>query len=238
MNGFLDIYTILFLVLAVVVFLRLRNVLGRRTGHERPPFDPYTRPDSPKGEPPAGGRDKVVPLPQKGPRPAGEAPVRADRWKAHARPGSALARTFDACAEVDRQFDPGRFLDGARTAYEMIVTAFAAGDRRMLQPLLSREVYDGFLEAIAERESRAEAIETTFIGIDRAEFVDAALKGTVAQLTVRFVSKLISVTRDRSGEVIDGDEKAIHDVTDIWTFARDLSSANPNWKLVATEAAV
>lgn len=240
MNGFLDIYTIVFLVLAVIVFLRLRNVLGRRTGHERPPFDPYTRtrPDSPNAETPANRGDKVVPLPQKSAPAAGEKPIRADRWKAHARAGSALARHFDSFAELDRQFDPGRFLDGAKLAYEMIVTAFAAGDRKALQPLLSPEVYDGFLEAIAERESHGQSIETTFIGIDKAEFVDAGLKGTLAQITVRFVSKLISATRDRAGKIIEGDDKAIHDVTDIWTFARDLSSADPNWKLIATEAAV
>ena len=236
MNGFLDIYTILFLIVAVVVFVRLRSVLGRRTGHERPPFDPYTRPERPAGETGTNSRDKVVQLPKHANKPAGEED-KPDPWKGFAKPGSSLARALSAFAEVDRRFDPGKFLDGSRSAYEMIVTAFAAGDRKTLQPLLGREVYDGFIEAISARESRGETIDSDFIGIEKAEIVDGALRGTMAQLTVKFVSELISVTRSKSGEVIDGDPKAIRDVTDIWTFARDLASSNPNWKLVATEAA-
>lgn len=236
MNGFLDIYTILFLIVAVVVFVRLRSVLGRRTGHERPPFDPYTRPESPAGDAGTKTRDKVVQLPKRGGKPSREE-EKPDRWKGFARPGSSLARTLSGFAEVDPRFDPGKFLDGAKGAYEMIVTAFAAGDRKTLQPLLGREVYDGFLEAISARENRGERIDSDFIGIEKAEILDGALKGTMAQLTVKFVSELISVTRSKSGEVIEGDPKAIRDVTDIWTFARDLASSNPNWKLVATEAA-
>lgn len=236
MHGFLDIYTILFLVIAVVVFVRLRSVLGRRTGHERPPFDPYTRPKSPAGEAPTNAPDKVVQLPKRSEKPAREE-EKPDRWKGFARPGSSLARTLSAFAAIDSRFDPHKFLDGAKTAYEMIVTAFAAGDRKSLQPLLSHEVYDGFLEAITAREDRGETIASDFIGIEKAEIVDGALKGTMAQLTVKFVSELISVTRSKAGEAIDGDPKAIREVTDIWTFARDLASSNPNWKLIATEAA-
>ena len=236
MNGFLDIYTILFLVVAVVIFMRLRSVLGRRTGHERPPFDPYTRPEGPAGDAATNGRDKVMQLPKRSDKAAREE-EKPDRWKGFAKPGSSLARTLSGIADIDPRFDPRKFLDGATTAYEMIVTAFAAGDRKTLQPLLGREVYDGFLEAISARESCGETIESDFIGIEKAEIVDGALKGTMAQLTVKFVSELISVTRSNSGEVIDGDPKAIRDVTDIWTFARDLALPNPNWKLVATEAA-
>jgi predicted lipid-binding transport protein (Tim44 family) len=236
MNGFFDIYTILFLIVAVVVFVRLRSVLGRRTGHERPPFDPYTRPESPAADAGTSARDKVVQLPKRTEKPSREE-EKPDRWKGYARPGSSLARTLSAFVEVDPRFEPGKFLDGARAAYEMIVTAFAAGDRKTLQPLLGREVYDGFLEAISAREGRGETIDSDFIGIEKAEIVDGALKGTMAQLTVKFVSELISVTRSKSGEIIEGDPKAIRDVTDIWTFSRDLASSNPNWKLVATEAA-
>lgn len=241
MDGILDIYTILFLVLAVVIFLRLRSVLGRRTGNERQPFDPYTRTESPNAESSSSARDKIVPLPRKHDSnrnaPDAETPAGQNRWAGFAKQGSALAKTFNAFAEIDPRFDPREFLEGAKTAYEMIVTAFAAGDSKTLQPLLGKEVHDGFATAIDERARRGETIESTFIGIEKTEIVDAALKGTAAQVTVKFVSELISVTRNKAGEVIDGDEKAIQDVTDIWTFARDLSSSNPNWKLVATEAA-
>ena len=117
----------------------------------------------------------------------------------------------------------------------MIVTAFAEGDRKSLKNLLSREVYDGFVSAIAQREGRGETIEFRFVGIDKAEITDAALKGGTEQVTVRFHSKLISATHDKTGAVIDGDPVHVGDVTDIWTFARDINSRDPNWKLVATE---
>jgi predicted lipid-binding transport protein (Tim44 family) len=229
-----DIYSIIFLALAVFIFLRLRSVLGQRTGRERPPYDPYSTRDAVR---PSG--DKVVALPGRNaeapPRPVEiEEPV--ERWKDIAEPGSTLAASLDAIAREDESFDAKHFLTGARTAYEMIVTAFAEGDRRALKNLLSREVYEGFDAAISEREKRGEKVETRFVSIDRADIIAAELRGRTAQITVRFVSKLVSVTRDRSGAVIEGNPDKVTEVTDVWTFARDLSSRDPNWKLVATEA--
>ncbi len=125
---------------------------------------------------------------------------------------------------------------GGRAAYEMIVTAYAAGDRRQLKDLLAREVYEGFETAIREREQRGEKIESRFVSIEAAEIIAAELRGKTAQITVRFVSQLVSVTRDRAGAVIDGSPDKVTTVTDVWTFARDISSRDPNWKLVATEA--
>jgi predicted lipid-binding transport protein (Tim44 family) len=118
----------------------------------------------------------------------------------------------------------------------MIVTAYASGDRRSLKNLLSPEVYEGFEAAIAEREGRGEAVDTRFVSIDTAEIIGAEQRGGVAQITVRFVSQLISATRDRAGTVIDGSPEKVTEVTDVWTFARDVASRDPNWKLVATEA--
>ena len=117
----------------------------------------------------------------------------------------------------------------------IIVTAFAEGDRTRLKQLLSREVYDGFVSAIGQRETRGETIEFKFVGIDKAEITEASLKNTTAQITVRFLSKLISATHDKDGKVIDGDPIHVGDVTDIWTFARESTARDPNWKLVATE---
>lgn len=234
---FNDITTIIFLVLAVVIFFRLRSVLGRRTGNERPPFDPYSAPERDNG---AGGPaqdDNVIPLPgqaapQGGPSPA---PTSATLDKV-APEGSALNQALRQILSVDRSFEPQGFLQGARAAYEMIVTAFANGDRKTLKNLLSKEVYDGFVAAISDRESRGETIESTFVGIDKADIVEAALKGSTAQVTVKFRSELISATRDRDGAIVDGDPNAVSDVTDIWTFARDTTSRDPNWRLVATES--
>jgi predicted lipid-binding transport protein (Tim44 family) len=240
MDGFVDIYTIIFLVLAVVIFLRLRSVLGRRTGSERPPFDPYSRREAPRA---AAGDDKVITLPSRrqadgteGQPTGGIATATEERIKTLAPEGSSLNAALRAIAAADRSFDPDAFLNGAKAAYEMIVTAFAEGDRKSLKNLLSKEVYDGFVSAIAQRESRGETIEFRFVGIDKAEITDASLKGATEQVTVRFQSKLISATHDKNGAVIDGDPVHVGDVTDIWTFARETSSRDPNWKLVATES--
>jgi predicted lipid-binding transport protein (Tim44 family) len=229
-----DIYTIIFLALAVFIFLRLRSVLGQRTGRERPPYDPYSARDAVR---PAPG-DKVVALPGRAPdtQKPSEPVEPADRWKGIAEPGSALASGLDAVAREDKSFDAQQFVTGARAAYDMIVTAFAAGDRRELKGLLGREVYDGFDAAIEEREQRGETVETKFVSIDGADLVAAEVRGKTAQVTVRFQSQLVSVTRDKDGAVIDGNPDKVTDVTDVWTFARDITSRDPNWKLVATEA--
>lgn len=230
-----DIYTIIFLALAVFIFLRLRSVLGQRTGRERPPYDPYSARDTVRGS----ANDKVVTLPgrptEPAPRPV-EVEQPGERWKGVAESGSTLATGLDAIVAADPSFDAKHFLAGARAAYEMIVTAFAEGDRRQLRNLLSREVYEGFDAAIGERESRGETSETRFVSIDAATITAAEQRGRTSHVTVRFVSKLVSVTRDRSGAVIDGSADKVTDVTDVWTFARDVSSRDPNWKLVATEA--
>ena len=232
-----DIYTIIFLALAVFIFLRLRSVLGQRTGRERPPYDPYSTRDAVRSP----ATDKVVTLPPRPAEPAPSRPVEApppptDRWKDFAESGSAVTAGLDAVAAADPSFDVKHFISGARTAYEMIVTAFAGGDRRQLRSLLSREVYDGFDAAIGERERRSETAETRFVSIDGSTITGAELRGRTAQITIRFVSKLISATRDRSGTVIEGSAEKVTDVTDVWTFARDVSSRDPNWKVVATEA--
>ena len=195
MSEAFDIYTLLFLVLAVVIFIRLRNVLGRRTGNERQPFDPPETRAGPQRE--------------------------------------ALTQLMRA----DPSFDPNHFLDGAKTAYEMIVMSFAEGDEASLKQLLSAEVFEGFESAIRERETRGEKVESNLVGINKADIIESDVKKNTAYVTVKFVSELISVTRDAEGEVVEGDPKKVREVTDIWTFARDISSKNPNWKLVATESA-
>jgi predicted lipid-binding transport protein (Tim44 family) len=138
---------------------------------------------------------------------------------------------------ADPSFDPGPFLDGAKTAYELVVTAFAEGNEATLKQLLSTEVLEGFERAITEREQRGEKLESNLVGIAKADIIEAEVKKKQAYVTVKFVSELISVTRDADGEVIEGDPKKVREVTDIWTFSRDITSRNPNWKLVATEAA-
>ncbi len=232
----MDIYTIIFLALAVFIFLRLRSVLGQRTGSERPPYDRTTR------EVLRGTQDNnVVPVPGTVINQSSSAPTAdvtsSDRWKNLAEPGTPLASGLDAIATQDSSFDPGHFLSGARNAYEMIVLAFANGDRRTLKDLLSSDVYESFDAAIKDRERLEQKTETRFVSIDKVELIGAELRDGAEQLTVRFISQMISVTRDKTGAIVDGNPEKISDITDVWTFARDISSRDPNWKLVGTGSA-
>ena len=235
----MDIYTIIFLALAVFIFLRLRNVLGQRTGSERPPYDRTAR-NVVQGAP--DSNNNVVPIPgavidQAPLAPTAEVTPPTDRWKGLAEAGTPLAQGLDAIAVLDSSFDPRHFLSGARSAYEMIVLAFANGDRRALKDLLSSEVYDSFEAVIKDREKREQKTETRFVSIDKAELVGAEARDRSAQLTVRFVSQMISVTRDKAGTIVDGNPDKVTDITDVWTFARDATSRDPNWKLVGTGSA-
>jgi predicted lipid-binding transport protein (Tim44 family) len=227
---FFDFGTIFFLVAAVVIFFQLRNVLGRRTGNERQPFDPYT---AGRAKEAAAKPDNVVSLPRK--RAAGEEDDTYASIDAFAKPDTDINKGLRAIKDADASFEPKTFVDGAKMAYEMIVMAYADGDRKTLKNLLSKDVYDGFVSAIADRESRAEKIQSSFVGIDKADLISAEMKGGEAHLTLRIVSELISATRDKAGEVIDGDPETVAEVKDVWTFARDTRSRDPNWKLVATE---
>jgi predicted lipid-binding transport protein (Tim44 family) len=229
-----DIYTIIFLALAVFIFLRLRNVLGQRTGTERPPFDRAAR-DVVQGAPDSN----VVPMPgsvidQPSSAPTADVTPTADRWKGIAESGTPLAAGLDSILAQDASFDPRHFISGAKGAYEMIVLAFANGDRRALKDLLSSEVFESFDAVIKDREKNEQKTETRFVSIDKAELVNAEVRDRNAQLTVRFVSQMISVTRDKSGAIVDGNAEKVSDITDVWTFARDISSRDPNWKLVGT----
>jgi predicted lipid-binding transport protein (Tim44 family) len=235
-----DIYTIIFLALAVFIFLRLRNVLGQRTGSERPPYDRPAR-NVVQG-PQDNNNNNVVPVPgavidQAPLAPTAEVTPPTDRWKGLTEPGTPLALGLDAIAAQDSSFDPRHFISGARSAYEMIVLAFANGDRRALKDLLSSEVYDSFEAVIKDREKREQKTETRFVSIDKAELVGAESREKSAQLTIRFVSQMISVTRDKAGTIVDGNPDKVTDITDVWTFARDTTSRDPNWKLVGTGSA-
>ena len=242
MSEAFDIYTLLFLVLAVVIFIRLRNVLGRRTGNERPPYDPYTTPEAKRAGAPEAN-EPVVALPRGR---SARAPVEASapsmedietRLGRYATKDSPLGQSLTSLMRADPGFDPAPFVDGAKMAYEAIVMAFAEGDEATLEQLLGTDVFEGFQRAIRERETRGEKVLSSLVGIDKADIIEVEVKNRTAYVTVKFVSELISVTRDADGEVIEGDPKKVREVTDIWTFAREVASKNPNWKLVATEAA-
>ncbi|MBV9066453.1 MAG: Tim44 domain-containing protein, partial [Methylobacteriaceae bacterium] len=161
----------------------------------------------------------------------------AERWRDLAEPDSRAAQGLDAIAGAEPGFDPRAFLAGAKSAYEMIVTAFAKGDAATLRRLLADDVYESFTHAMSDREARGERVEMTFVSLEKVLIDDAQVKGSLAQMTVRFLSKLITATYDKAGVVIDGSPERVVDMTDIWTFAREIGSRDPNWRLVATETA-
>ena len=221
---FIDI--IFFAMVAAFLVLRLRSVLGRRTGEERQrPTDFGRRPDVSRGDVrndpnrTDGPPDNVVTLP--------------DRGKAVRTDGPAAAGLARIQAS-DPSFDEARFLQGARGAFEMIVTAFANGDRDTLRPLTSGEVFANLERAMRERETAGHTFDSTLVGIKDAELVAADLDGREARITVKFVSEQVNVTRDAEGQTIAGSASAVDEVTDLWTFMRDTRSRDPNWLLVAT----
>ena len=233
MSGDFSSYDIiLFALVAAFLILRLRSVLGRRDGHEPRGTDPFKR--STSGEP---ADDKVVHLPNRS-EPANE-PYEQPDLSDEVREAAEATGVDGGVAQIklaDPQFDKEEFLSGARIAFEMVLGAYAAGDTASLKPLLSPEVYGNFEQSIRDREQAGESLEITLVGIRVAEVVEAYMAGRTAHLTIKFVSEQTSVTRNETGEILDGDPESWSEVTDYWTFARDTRSRDPNWMLVATGA--
>ncbi|MBM3550173.1 MAG: Tim44 domain-containing protein [Alphaproteobacteria bacterium] len=217
---------IVFAALAVFVIWKLRSVLGMRVDRDTPPARFAPRPAAPAA---------VAPVQSAAPVAAAARPSGAERWEGVAEKGVASAWSgLDAIAASDPSFDGKAFLSGARRAYELIVTAFAKGDRETLKPLLSQDVFDGFSAEIARREQQGETMETAVVAIDSSTVDAARAIAGRNEVTVRFVARLMSERRDRAGETIDGGQT--RRVIERWTFARDPKAGDPNWKLVATQA--
>ena len=230
-------------LVAVFLILRLRSVLGKRTGNERPPArDPFTPPAPPTATPRVGdapanqGNDNVVPLPTANapaPRPSlttsGPGGIRATVMPT-ATAGVAAIRA------ADPSFEPIGFSGGARAAFTTIVEAFAKGDTAALRPLLDGPTFSSFESAIRGRIERKEKAETTLIGFEASDVAAAELQGTNASVTVRFVSEQINVLRNADGQIIDGNPNEVQKVIDLWTFRRDTKSSDPNWLLIKTES--
>jgi len=208
---------ILFAMVAAFLVLRLRSVLGRRTGNEQPRDSVLRRAEA--------SADKVVALGNRSPAPPPVVP---------APPADAVAAGLERIRSADPGFDPGQFLEGARAAFEMIVGAFAAADKARLRPLLSDEVYTPFAAAIAERAAAGETLETRIITLKRLDITEAGLTGRMARITVKFVSDQINVLRAHDGSIVDGDPDHAVEKTDFWSFARDTRASDPNWVLEAT----
>ncbi|WP_336278767.1 Tim44/TimA family putative adaptor protein [Bartonella sp. CB175] len=224
-----DVILVIALVIMVVVFVQLRNVLGKRIGFEKPPFDPYS--SRSKKQIDAETDDNVISFPHQ----VNSQKSDFSDIDAISPEGSALNNGLRAIRQGDPNFSPQSFIKGAQIAYEMIVTAFAKGDRDQLKMLLSHDVFESFCAAIDRREENNERVEFTFVGINKIEFVAAKMQEKEQFLTVRIVSEIISVTYNAQGECIDSDPNTIVEIRDVWTFVRNSLSSDPNWKLCATE---
>ena len=235
-----NIITLFFLIVAALIFLNLRSVLGKRTGTEKPPFDPYNRDQREMERQSRPGDDgKVITLPRRDQQAQPQPDQMSNRYDAiddFAQPGTELNAQLRRVYDADPGFDPRQFVDGAKAAYEMIVQAFAEGDRKSLKTLLSSDVYQGFDQAITAREKAGEKVKSTFVGIEKAEISNARLEGSEVTITMRIVSQLISATYNAAGEVIEGNAEDVIEVVDSWSFARDTRSRDPNWKLVETQS--
>ncbi len=258
-EGFIEI--IFFAMVAVFIILRLRSVLGRRTGHQRPQDSRFSRAANSDD---ANSKDNIITLPDRSedddeteeeakfseatasPN-AGAAEYRASERRGDAAdandpvandplPHGPLAKGIAQIQMGDRSFEPNSFISGSRTAYDIILTSFASGDTDTLRALLGDDVYDGFQRAIRARDTRKETLETTVVAAESTEIVEAGASGRNAEVTVKFSSEIVNVTRDAEGEVVSGDARDVQHVTDYWTFVRDLKSRDPNWKLVATRS--
>lgn len=229
-------YEILFLALvAGFLILRLRSVLGQKTGNEDAARWRSTRAQPAPGKMP----ENVTPLPGR-PAPAELPPAPGAATPpplpGMGAPANALEAGIAQIRSADPSFDPRGFAGGAKAAFEMIVQSFAQGDTASLRPLLSDEVYENFAGAIRERQRLQHTLETTLVAIRAADIVEARLNGRTAEVSVKFVSEQANVTRDARGQVIDGAPNAVSTVTDIWTFARNTRSSDPNWALIGTAA--
>ena len=196
---YLDI--LILAVIAGLVLLRLRSVLGRRTGHEKTDTSRFTY-----EEPQKNKEEEIIKIqPNVDPKP------KADGW-----------------------FDQKDFLNGASNAYELIVTNFENGNKAALKPFLSESVMSSFEEVIEQRNANEEKVEFNFIGIESSEIVHKDLKSNPMEVTVRFISEMITCIKNSKDEVISGSLNQVQKITDIWTFSKNKNSKNPNWLLVAT----
>ncbi len=221
-EGFAYIDILFFAMVAAFIALRLRSVLGRRTGQERRRTEGFgeVRND--------GSTDNVVPIGDRGiATPENDLAI-------DALSDETVKAGLMSIRQVDHSFDLQQFLSGARLAFEMIVESYAAGDKDSLRPLLAEQVFRGFARAIDERVAVEQSLDTQLIMVSDPKVLEAKLDGTLASVTLRFESEQVNIVHDRDGNVVEGDPGQAEDVIDIWTFERNTENEDPNWILTET----
>lgn len=208
---FIDI--LIFAVIAVLLVLRLRSVLGQRTGYEEPQ-------DKQEKESFADKPNAPIPFP-----------------KAADKSAKISGNGLDVLRRADRQFNENEFIRGATAAFNMILTAFAEGDQAQLKQLLNYELLQSFMQTIHDRTAAKETLEITVNDIREVSILNVELADSVASITVHFHTSQTRIARDEHGDVMDDSDIESRDFIDIWTFERDLTLADLNWKLAETESA-
>ena len=221
-TGGFPVDLVLFGMIAAFLVLRLRSILGRRTGFERPPQFQAPQAGAPIGTPVIEGRAEPASPPAAG--------------RTLPNPSTPLGETLMRMKALDPSFDPAAFLDGAERAFRLIVGGFASGDRASLRPLLSEDVFRSFDQAIAAREAAGHVQVSEIRAVPTAAIETAELRGTDAHIGVRFVSDQVSLTHDSAGQPVAGTD-AVTEITDIWTFERALRTSDPTWRVVAVRGA-
>lgn len=224
-----DLLTLVILAaVAAFLLLKLRNVLGERSGFENP--EEFRRNAGQDGA--EQGGENVVAMPTRG---DGRDDSDEDIFL-YTEPETDLGKALKAIKTADRDFDVREFMDGAKAAYEMLLTAYETGDKDTLKQFLTAEVYDAFGAAIDERKARNLSTDMRFVGIRTAEPVSASFdpETQVGEVTVRYVAEVVTAVRDANGEVIEGDPSVVRRTADTWTYSRRLNQNDPNWRLAAT----
>ena len=224
----MDIITLIFMGLAVFVGWQLWSILGQTTGHEKPPRTPMGPPPTQEQIPANENRRPAD-------DPVGLSDLPINRWAGFAAAGSEQEDGLNAIARIEDDFNVAVFVEGAKAAYEMIVVAFARGDRQTLKEFVAKDVFESFDQVLKEREQNGERAENTFVSIDKAKISRVEVTDKTAFITVAFQSKMISYVQDQEGRIIEGNPGEVVDVADVWTFSRRLAQRDPNWSLVATE---
>lgn len=223
-QGFQFFDLILLAMVAIFILLRLRGVLGTRTGHEKPPEE-LRRGGS--GAPAGQKEGTVIALPRRA-GPGGEAALSPAEIR--------LRQSLTEIGLADPNFDADDFVDGARQAYEIIIIGFAKGDRELLKDMVGEEVFANFDAAITARQAAGQIMETRLAAISEARITHAALRGKVAEVTVKFTADLVSCVKNAAGDLVQGHPSLPQQVSEYWTFARDTAQDDPNWTLIATSA--
>ena len=242
-----DLLTILPPLAAFFLLWKLRSVLGTRNGHERPPQETFEEPGAFEEKEANDANDandaketkqvKDAKQPDRGnviPLPVSKKSAKENIGRFDHIENKGLKKGFEAIYAKDSSFDPDSFLQGAKVAYEMILTAFNEGDAQSLKNLLDKDLYKTFCQAIEDRERRGEKMHFDFVGLVKAEIVAAEMKGQKARVRILFAAQTVSATIGADGETVSGDSQQVGEVSDSWTFERSVRAAGPNWILCAT----